>query len=629
MAVRNGLRQELPKDRIWIVFGLILFCYLGLVFRLLWLQSHEGPTLRVAAAASRTHRTVLPPQRGSICARDGKALAVSLYSGRLSFDPGILRPTSNDKRANERMERKFAAAVHALAPMLNLSAEELTAAVTAARQNYQFHPHANGARDVTIALDVPFETQTNIKSSPVPLLGFTLVDGNKRWYTAGASCAQVVGFVSTDGHPIGGLEKACSKWLIGQSGVSYAEQDGHRRVIAGTTTSTKPVRNGLDVVTTLDATVQHIVTDEAQKIVAKFHPIGVSVVVVDPMTGDIISLVSLPNFDPGTKKINEISIDSQWERCATRLYEPGSTLKALTLAAALDDGTITENNRFYCSGQFQIGRKTIHCAHSEVHGSQNADGILKHSCNIGAALVGMRMGAEKMQAAETKFGLLDQLDIGLPGQKRGYYSLDRKENIDSQAKTARVAFGQSIVTTPLHVAMAYAAIANGGTLHAPRLLAALTDSTTTPPGKVVQEWNPLPGKTILKAQTCAQVSQMLRDVVTEGTGKVAAVPGYVVAGKTGTAQKYKPNKYVGSFIGYLPASPQATPRAVILVAVDEPEGKHYFGADVAAPTFQAIAARLMEYWRVPQDDPDLIQSKTAADHIRFGEHIPAHSSRRK
>ena len=151
---------------------------------------------------------------------------------------------------------------------------------------------------------------------------------------------------------------------------------------------------------------------------AKFHPAGISVVVVDPQTGDILSLVSLPNFDPA-KPRPASPIDAQWERCATRLYEPGSTLKALTLAAALDNGTITENSWFSCNGHFEIGRKVIHCAHGEVHGSQNAEGILKHSCNIGAALVGLKMGAEKMQETETRFGLLDTARYRPAGPEAG------------------------------------------------------------------------------------------------------------------------------------------------------------------------------------------------------------------
>jgi cell division protein FtsI/penicillin-binding protein 2 len=492
MAVRSNVRYELSRQRVWLVFGTILFCYVGLVFRLLWLQGREGVNLRAEAAALRRHKIEIPSQRGSICANDGNPLAVSLYSGTLSFDPGALRSDPNDVRHADRTERDLNRAILALAPT-----------VGTARQNYQFHPHARGGRDIVIAKDLPLEFAGNFRNAKTAFPGFSLLDGSRRYYTSGANTAQVIGFVGKDGQPLGGLEKACSKWLIGQTGIAFAEQDGHHRPIPDTVQRTRPVRDGLDVHTTLDANIQHIVTEEASKIADKFHPAGISVVVVDPQTGDILSLVSLPNFDP-SQNLAGVTTDTQWERCATRLYEPGSTLKALTLASALDNGTITEDTRFTCNGHFEIGRKVIHCAHGEVHGSQNAEGILKYSCNIGAALVGLKMGAEQMQETESRFGLLDKLDIGLPGEKRGYYSLDKTENIDSLAKTARVAFGQSITTTPLHVAMAYAAIANGGILKRPRLLTSLTDSS----GAVVQKWDTQPGKSILRPQTSAEISRI-------------------------------------------------------------------------------------------------------------------------
>lgn len=624
MAVRSVARHELPRQRVWIVFGAILFCYVGLVFRLLWLQGREGASLRAEAANRRLHKIEIPSQRGSICANDGSPLAVSLYSGRLSFDPGAFLTDPNDAKHADRLEKALNKAILTLAPLLKQTPEQLGATIGNARQNYRLNAHGKGVRDVEIAKDLPLEFAGAYRSSKVAFPGFTLKDGSRRYYTSGANTAQVVGFVGKDGQPLGGLERACSKWLLGRNGVAIAQQDGRHRTIPDTLERLRPSQDGLDVHTTLDPTIQHIVTEEAEKIAEKFHPAGISVVVVDPQTGDILALVSLPNFDP-SKDVSNVSIDAQWERCATRLYEPGSTLKALTLAAALDKGTITENSYFDCSGHFEIGRKVIHCAHGEVHGSQNAEGILKHSCNIGAALVGLRMGPEQMQETERRFGLLDKLDVGLPGQKRGYYSLDRTENINSAAKTARVAFGQSITTTPLHVAMAYAAFANGGILKKPRLITSLTDSS----GAVVKKWDVQPGTQIIKPNTAREIERMLCTVVTAGTGKIAAIPGYTVAGKTGTAQKYKPGKYVGSFIGFLPASAEAKARAVVLVAVDEPQGEHYFGADVGAPAFQAIGTRLMQYWRVPEDDPNATQAQTAADHIRYGEHIPAHPARSK
>jgi stage V sporulation protein D (sporulation-specific penicillin-binding protein) len=180
-----------------------------------------------------------------------------------------------------------------------------------------------------------------------------------------------------------------------------------------------------------------------------------------------------------------------------------------------------------------------------------------------------------------------------------------------------VAFGHSITTTPLHVALAYAAIANGGLLMKPRLITSITDTN----GNVRVKRDPRVVRRVISEETSASVREMLRAVVSDGTGRIAAVHGYQIAGKTGTAQKYKKGAYVGSFIGFFPASPGVKPRAVILVAVDEPHGA-YYGAEVAAPAFQAIASRLISYWHVPEDDPDATQYKLAVDGLRRSGEMP-------
>ena len=177
--------------------------------------------------------------------------------------------------------------------------------------------------------------------------------------------------------------------------------------------------------------------------------------------------------------------------------------------------------------------------------------------------------------------------------------------------------GHSIATTPLHVALAYGALANGGTLMKPRLITSLTDSR----GRTVQKWDTQAVRRVISPQTSAQLTTMLRGVVANGTAKTIAMPGYQIAGKTGTAQKYAPGKYVGSFVGYLPAGPTVKPRVVILVAVDEPQGDKYYGGEVAAPAFAAIASHLMQQWHIPEDDPDGNQARVAQYNLKHPEKL--------
>jgi stage V sporulation protein D (sporulation-specific penicillin-binding protein) len=483
-------------------------------------------------------------------------------------------------------------------------------------------------RFVPINAGISLDIAQEIKQKRGLLPGFGVQDGSKRIYPGGEDAAQIVGFMGPldpkaaarrkqskqyipDAVGKAGLESGCEHWLGGTPGYAVAEVDLQHREIPDTLRKLVPARDGLDVFTTLDANAQHIATEEAKRTFEKYHPKGVSVVIVEPKTGNILALVSLPNYDANPGQRHTLKGEALAERTVTHLYEPGSTLKALTVAAALEDGTIQLEDHFYCGGALKVGKKKIHC---DFHGAGGRGGhgavtpldIIRRSCNVGAAQIALKMTARKLYAAETRFGLFSRPDLSIPAEQRGYLSMDRNENVNAAPKVARVGFGHSITTTPLHVAMAYAAIANGGNLMQPRLLAAVKDSK----GNVKEAWEPKVVRRVLSEQTCRDMTAMLRSVVSSGTGKVASVPGYRVAGKTGTAEKYRPGAYVGSFIGFLPAGPNTTPRAVVLVAVDEPQGA-YYGGDVAAPVFQAIARRLTDYWNVPKDDPESVQYNEA------------------
>jgi len=612
MAVR-GIPRSFVRRRMERAFWLILACYVGLVGRLLFLQGAHGTALRAEATKMREQKIPLKAHRGTIYDRDGRPLAVSLYSGTVGFDPSVVLPDPKDPKKTVRTEQALMASIPKVATILHMPEAALAEQVRQARAHYNpKHPD----RFVRIAKDVPFEVAQQIRDAHPRLVGFGIEDGSKRVYSSDRDAASIVGFVSSDQIGLAGLERSCRSWLAGQSGYAVAEVDDHKREIPDTLQRLTPAMDGLDVHTTLDTNAQHIAMEEAQKVYDQFHPNGISVVIVDPNNGDVLAMVSLPTFNPNPGQFELAPADTRRERCACQIYEPGSTLKALTISAALENGTIDLNSRFYCGGTLQVGNKVIHCvlegaaARKGGHGWETPIDILRHSCNVGAAQIGMKMGPKALFAYDTKFGLFDPLHVGLPGETRGRLSFDKNEKIYTDAKVARVAFGHSITTTPLHVAMAYAAIANGGILMKPRLIASTTDSN----GKVVQKWQPQTARRVISAKTSAEVCEMLRAVVEAGTGKVAAIPGYVIGGKTGTAQKYRRGAYIGSFVGVLPCDPKVKPHVVILVAVDEPHGA-YYGAEVAAPCFHQIASRLAACWRIPEDDPDANQARIAAQNL--------------
>ncbi len=576
--------------------------YAAIVIRLFSLQCIHGREMRVRAEEVCSRRIELASHRGNILDCKGRPLAVNLYCGTAGFDPGVIRPdVSGAQSAQQRMQR-ISSALTQTASLLHVSTQHLQTIV----QNALSSEPRTHSRWVPVCSGLTMQQAAALKQ--LHPFGFGVEDGMERLYPDGMDAAQVIGFLGPNGNGQAGLEWGCNKWLTGHNGFARVEADANNREIPGTLQALKPARDGMTVCTTLDADAQRIATAAAKKIMAEFHPKGVSITIVSPSTGDIKAMVSLPAFNANPiagsgGKRPPIALQSMQDRCAGSIYEPGSTIKAFTLSYALDRDFIAPGTTFYCSGRFPIGRHAIHCAKGEIHGVVNAAKILRVSCNIGAAQVGLRMGGRNLQEAFTTFGLFSTPSLPLPGVERGHWSFDFSAMRYSAAKTARAAFGQAVTTTPLALAMGYAALANKGVLMQPRLVTDLQQG-----GTVVRNFPPVQVRRAVSADTAQEVMQMLEGVVTNGTGTSAALPGYTVAGKTGTASLYRPGAYTGSFIGIVPAS---APRVVILVTVRDPEPPHYYGAEVAAPAFQSIAAQLMAIWHVPQDDPNNLQYDAA------------------
>ena len=612
------------RRRIRTAFWIILACYAALVGRLVYLQGTEGTRLRDEAVRRRTRTIPIAARHGAILDRNGVPMAVSIYSGTVGFDASVLETEGMDAKKIAHINERLTDSIQRVAKILQLPADALTEKVRQAKSEYSAAKADKKPRCFVIQKDIPLEIAQALARENDPeylrktggkdadgkpkkrkeaLLGFGVNAGSKRTYPGKASAAQVIGMTDAQGNGVAGIERGGSKWLVGAAGKVVAEVDGRSRQIPDTEISRTPQKDGLDVQTTLDAFIQGIATNEAQTIVDKYHPNGVSIVVLEPETGDILALVSMPNYDPNPDAHSKMPEAAHMERCNSWLYEPGSTLKVLTVAAGLNSGTISEGSRFNCNGSIKVDKHAIHCdwhGGTNKHGYIGAADILRVSCNVGAAQIGLAMGPHKLYDAEKSFGLFDKLPIELPNRMRGRLSFDKREKIYTKAKAARVAFGHSITTTPLHVALAYAAIANGGLLMQPRLVMATKDEN----GNIKQKFDPKPVRQVISPSVAALVTRMMQGVVADGTGKVAAIAGYTVAGKTGTAHKYTgAGAYVGSFAGFLPSAGAAKPRVVILVAVDEPQGAHY-GADVAAPSFQHLAAQLMNHWHVAEDDPD-------------------------
>lgn len=602
MAVRIQ-RPEQVKQRIERLFLVITLCYVGLVGRLVYLQVFHGDYYRSRAEALRKEHIELQAQRGAILDRNGRPLASTVHVPKLVCDPTRVQDP--------------ALTADILAGILNRPKAEILPLVSRKKL-----PDGRWDRAVVVAQRLsPAEEEAFIqasrdKATRHALAGLAVQDNPERVYSTGRETVHVVGILvpGEDGAPRGamGIEQSQDRVLRGRNGYLKAEVDARRCVIPTALQERVEAQDGQDVRLTIDSNIQHFVEAELAACSQKYKPVGATAIVLDPKTGDVLAMVSYPSFDPATRRelkarYGRDAMDPRHDR-ALRLFEPGSTLKPVTVAAALESGAIKPESRFYCPGYLKIGRRKIRCvlhgpSERHGHGSLTPRGVIARSCNVCTARIGLKVGMSWLGKSLREFGLLDKTGVELPGDTAGILGFGAEAERGGEGKLARVAFGQSVMVTPLALTAAYASFANDGLLMQPRLAMAYQDSE----GRVTRAFDPKSVRRVMSPKTAETVRSMLEEVVISGTGrKVAKVPGYRVAGKTGTAQKalpgrrgYASGKYIASFIGFLPVS---SPRAVICVVVDEPQGC-YYGAQVAAPVFQAIAQKLMWYWKVPPDDP--------------------------
>ncbi len=602
MAVRASDRIIINK-RLRFMILLISLGYFILVVRLIYLQAIKGRYWRNQAIDMRGRVIPLPAQRGAILDRFDRPVAETIQQYAMVCDPTRIKDPSQTASV--------------LSTILNIPAEQLYPLLAG-----QEIPKGSVKRNILLdpSLMPDMITQWNAakqSSKTRPQLdGLYLVDDAKRIYPLGRDACQLIGITNANakGDFIGcmGLELSRNSVLSGKDGSEYAQLDASRHIIPGTQEHKIDPVNGLNIRLTIDSNIQNIAETELLTCFKKHKPAGAMAIVMDPKTGDILANVSLPNFDPMNRKTLKPPYSSTRNRALMRI-EPGSTFKLITASAALSENAVTPETTFYCGGEIKIGGHVIHDVTDDLTNHHmpkmmNIKQIITVSSNVGMAQVGVRLGFPKLIKYIEAYGLLDKSDIGLPGEEQGTLGFSKWDRKETKAKLARVSFGQSVMVTPLRLAAAYCAIANHGVLMRPRLIMDYQNSH----GDIIQNFPPQEIRQVISPAISEELTDDLMNVVQNGTGKgVANVQGYTVAGKTGTAQMvipgirgYAPGKYNASFIGFIPAH---NPRALIYVVVSQPKDG-YYGAEVAAPVFQAIARRLMWYWKVPPDDPGSLQN---------------------
>ncbi|MGP6158841.1 MAG: peptidoglycan D,D-transpeptidase FtsI family protein [Vulcanimicrobiaceae bacterium] len=557
-----------------------LFLVAGyLVYHLYMVQIKDGPDLARRAYEQRLETIPLAAQRGTIYDRDGNPMVRSLPSQSVY---ATLRQVGN-KGATAR----------ALAPILDVPESDLDATL------------AGKGAYVLVAHKASRDASDRITKLALPGISVVPEDTGVRFVPSGRLASTVVGFTGFDENGLDGVEYAFDGLLRGSPGKMVLEADQWGRTIpfAQPRIVVAP-RPGHGVELTLDSFLQFKVEEILRRTVAKWHAASGTAIVMDPNSGEILALANAPDYD--VRDYADYSPDARRDRAVMDAYEPGSTFKLITAAAALESGKVTPDDRFPARDALEIDGSVIHNAEdgflASTGGSETLEDIIAYSHNVGAAEVGLRIGSRTMFDTMRRFGFGKPTEVGLPGESPGIVPALADW---SGTSLPTMSFGHGIAVTPLALARAYCAIANGGVLLRPRILDAVLDHD----GNVVYRYEREVEDRVISAKTAAILRRYLRAVVVRGTGDpTARVPGYTTAGKTGTAQVaengvYRSGAYVASFVGFIPAE---APRFVILVKVDRPEGAIY-GSVIAAPAFAEIARIAMMHAGVLPTGPRLVR----------------------
>jgi stage V sporulation protein D (sporulation-specific penicillin-binding protein) len=539
---------------------------LFLAWRLCDVQAIKGPLYAKEALAQRSDTVEVFARRGSILDRSGNVLVRSLPSESVYAVPReIVDPEA------------VITELHGIFGKLDPS---LTAAL-----------HDRHLWFVWIARKVPHDLASRVRA--LNLLGVDLKEEETglRVDTAGRLASTVLGFVGTDENGLDGVEYAFDNVLRGHSGRVTLEADEFGRPIPfGRERIVSPAQPGSNVQLTIDSYLQFVAEQALQEQVRAYHALDGTAIVMDPWTGEILALANAPNFDPN--RFWMYGEEARRDRAVMDAYEPGSTYKLVTAAAALDSHKVGLTSRFPARDTLEVGGRTIHNAEdgfmAGTGSSETLEQIIEYSHNVGAAEVGLSIGAKTFYDLERKAGFGTPSGVGLPGENPGIVPPPDQW---SGSSLATMAFGQGVSVTPLAMARYYCAIANGGLLMQPRIVSAVYDQQ----GNLVRRSGPKVIRRVFSRRTAAELRSFLRSVVVRGTGDpTAQLAGYATAGKTGTAEmvvdgRYQSGDYAASFIGMVP---YPRPRYVIYVKVERPIGS-YYGSVVAAPAFAQIARAAM------------------------------------
>ncbi|HEY7197984.1 MAG TPA: penicillin-binding protein 2 [Gaiellaceae bacterium] len=556
------MTARLVNRRIRLLVALFAALFAVTLSRVLWLQGVRAGSLDALAANQHRETITVSARRGTIYDREGRALAIGERAITVYANPKQI--TDPDGVADK------------VATALDLKVKNVLPLLSDRSKGFVYLE-----RKADPAAAELLERQH--------IVGLGFLPEERRTYPQGTVGSEVVGYAGVDNKGLAGLELELDKALAGSPGSESVVRDPFGRSLK--VVEQTPVRQGraayLTVDETLQGQVERILAETRKEWAAK----DATAIVLDPRTGAVLALAVEPGFD--ANHFADVPRDRQRNRAVTDTYEPGSTFKVVTLGAVLESGLVTPTTRFTLPPSIHVADRVIHDAEPRGTETMTVAQILSKSSNVGTITLALKLGKDRLAQWIDRFGFGHATGIDFPGESKGIVLPPDRW---SGSTIGNVPIGQGIAVTPIQMASVYAAVANGGVWVEPHLVARVEGGTTPTPKR----------RRILSERTTAELTAMLRNVVREGTGTEAQLPGYSIAGKTGTAAKpdpvrggYSTSKYVSSFVGFVPAK---KPRLCILVTVDEPKGA-IWGGSVAAPAFARIAQFALQYLEVPPDQP--------------------------
>lgn len=598
------------KLRTLLMGGLFTLLFAGLIFRIYWVQIYKGDIYLAHAMNTWITSETIAQERGMLLDRDGKVLAADALAYTVAVGPRRIAEIEE-----EHPEWKLAdQIVSKLHSVLGTSEDKLREMITSKKEDGTYREqreiHPDGWKIDKLVKDrlaiFREELRTLTGSNNV---GLYFMDEKKRYYPNGSLASHILGYENKEGTAILGLEKKLNDQLSGAPGFIKYQKDGIRTQLPNGEVESKQAIDGKNVTLTIDRDIQFYMEEALRAAYTEYNPVSITAIAADPDTMDILGMVSLPDYNPNTYWETEDQ-NSFRDNAIQSLYEPGSTFKIVTLASAVEEGYF-KPDEFYKSGSIKYTEKDRAVRDHNWTGwgeISYLDG-LKHSSNVAFVKLGYEMlGKEKLVQYINDFGFGQKTGIDLPNEVSKTFSLDYPSEV------ATAAFGQGkVLVTPIQQVAAVAAVANGGKLMKPHVVKSISDPTTGE--KVVVETEVV--RQVISEATSRKVGEYLETVVSDqeiGTGKNAYIPGYRIAGKTGTAQKvigtgYSEDKYVVSFIGYAPVE---NPKIVLLVIVDEPQVERAGGGSIAAPIFKKIMEQSLPHLGVQKNLPDTTEAAAQA-----------------